>query len=139
MGQISQARTMPEPAADPRVYFAAERTLLAWLRTGIALSPSQKSKLENARKGDYPPTFPLRLMFKDFKLIDQRAMELSLAMPVTTAAAQVAGVEHARQSSGQGDEDFSAVIRTMQQMAGLVEWATIGNEAYVRVPTAASA
>ena len=28
---------MPEPASDPRVYFAAERTMLAWLRTGIAI------------------------------------------------------------------------------------------------------
>ena len=28
---------MPEPACDPRVYFAAERTLLAWLRTGITI------------------------------------------------------------------------------------------------------
>ena len=28
---------MPEPASDPRVYFAAERTILAWLRTGIAI------------------------------------------------------------------------------------------------------
>jgi putative membrane protein len=28
---------MPEPGADPRVYFAAERTLLAWLRTGITI------------------------------------------------------------------------------------------------------
>lgn len=28
---------MPEPATDPRVYFAAERTMLAWLRTGIAI------------------------------------------------------------------------------------------------------
>lgn len=28
---------MSEPAADPRVYFAAERTMLAWLRTGIAI------------------------------------------------------------------------------------------------------
>jgi putative membrane protein len=28
---------MPDRSADPRVYFAAERTLLAWLRTGIAI------------------------------------------------------------------------------------------------------
>jgi putative membrane protein len=27
---------MPEPS-DPRVYFAAERTTLAWLRTGLAI------------------------------------------------------------------------------------------------------
>jgi putative membrane protein len=29
--------TEPIPPGDPRVYFAAERTLLAWLRTGIAI------------------------------------------------------------------------------------------------------
>ncbi len=86
------------------------------------LSPSQKSKLENARTGEYPATFPLRLMFKDFSLVAQRAMELSMAMPVTVAAAQVGAVEHARGYPSQGDEDFSAVIRTMQQMAGVVEW-----------------
>jgi putative membrane protein len=28
---------MPESDSDPRVYFAAERTMLAWLRTGIAI------------------------------------------------------------------------------------------------------
>ena len=28
---------MPEPDKDPRVYFAAERTFLAWIRTGLAL------------------------------------------------------------------------------------------------------
>ena len=27
----------PPPPEDPRVRFAAERTLLAWLRTGLAL------------------------------------------------------------------------------------------------------
>jgi putative membrane protein len=27
----------PEPERDPRLYMAAERTFLAWLRTGIAL------------------------------------------------------------------------------------------------------
>lgn len=28
---------MPENPADPRILFAAERTLLAWIRTGLAL------------------------------------------------------------------------------------------------------
>lgn len=28
---------MSEDAGDPRVYFAAERTLLAWIRTGIGV------------------------------------------------------------------------------------------------------
>ena len=34
---MSDPNSMPEPASDPRVYFAAERTMLAWLRTGIAI------------------------------------------------------------------------------------------------------
>jgi 3-hydroxyisobutyrate dehydrogenase-like beta-hydroxyacid dehydrogenase len=82
------------------------------------LSLSQKSKLEHARTGEYPPTFPLRLMYKDFSLVSQHALELSVAMPSTAAATQVCAVEHARHE-GQEDEDFSAVIRTAQQMAGL--------------------
>jgi putative membrane protein len=28
---------MTEPNEDPRIYFAAERTFLAWIRTGLAL------------------------------------------------------------------------------------------------------
>jgi putative membrane protein len=33
----SRARAPDEPETDPRVYFAAERTLLAWIRTGLAM------------------------------------------------------------------------------------------------------
>lgn len=101
--------------------------LLHVLGESLVLSPSQKSKLDHARTGEYPPTFPLRLMYKDFSLISQRALELSVAMPSTAAAAQICAVEHARHEV-QGDEDFSVVIRTAQQMAGLVE-GTPGAEA----------
>jgi 3-hydroxyisobutyrate dehydrogenase-like beta-hydroxyacid dehydrogenase len=97
--------------------------LLQMLGETTVLSSSQKSKLEHARTGEYPATFPLRLMYKDFSLISQRALELSVPMPSTAAAAQVCAVEHARHGT-QEDEDFSAVIRTAQQMAGLAEGAT---------------
>ena len=95
--------------------------LLHILGESAVLSPSQKSKLDHARTGEYPPTFPLRLMYKDFSLISQRALELSVPMPSTAAAAQVCAVEHAR-ARANDDEDSSAVIRTAEQMAGLKEW-----------------
>src|SRR2546425_1130330 len=76
-------------------------------------SPSQKSKLENARRDEDPAAFPLRLMFKDFGLIAATAMELSGPMPAIAAA------EHARQLAAHSDEDFSVVVRTMERLAGV--------------------
>jgi 3-hydroxyisobutyrate dehydrogenase-like beta-hydroxyacid dehydrogenase len=83
------------------------------------VSPSQKSKLENARKDEYPAAFPLRLMFKDFGLIVATAMELSVPMPATAAAMQVAAAEHARQRTTHRDDDFSVVVQTMERLAGV--------------------
>jgi putative membrane protein len=34
---MSQSESKPPEPLDPRVYFAAERTLLAWVRTGLAM------------------------------------------------------------------------------------------------------
>jgi putative membrane protein len=34
---MAEAPAAGSPEKDPRVYFAAERTLLAWIRTGLAL------------------------------------------------------------------------------------------------------
>lgn len=34
---VSEERPSPIEPPDPRVYYAAERTLLAWIRTGLAL------------------------------------------------------------------------------------------------------
>src|SRR3989441_5439175 len=93
--------------------------LAAVLSETAVVSPSQKSKLENARKDDYPAAFPLRLMFKDFGLIAETAMELSVPMPATAAAVQVAAAEHARQLAAHSDEDFSVVVRAIERVAGV--------------------
>ena len=95
-----------------------ERFLQVLGETAV-VSPSQKSKLENVRKEEYPAAFALRLMFKDFGLIVETAMELSVPMPATAAAVQVAAAEHARQLAAHSDEDFSVVVRAMERSAGV--------------------
>jgi 3-hydroxyisobutyrate dehydrogenase-like beta-hydroxyacid dehydrogenase len=89
--------------------------LLEALAETSVLSPSQRSKFDNIQRDVYPATFPQRLMFKDFGLILQRALELAVAMPATAAAAQVAATEHAREAAAHVDDDLSAVVRAMRQ------------------------
>lgn len=98
--------------------------LLDVLGATVVLSPSQRSKLENVRKDTYPPTFPLRLMLKDFALILDTAMGLSVAMPSTAAAQQVGAAEFARQRADGRGEDFSSVVRAMEQIAQVREMAS---------------
>jgi 3-hydroxyisobutyrate dehydrogenase-like beta-hydroxyacid dehydrogenase len=95
--------------------------LLDLLGSTVVLSPSQKSKLENVREDTYPPTFPLRLMLKDFGLILDTAQSLAVAMPATAAAQQVCAAEAARQRASARDEDFSSVVRAMEEIASLAE------------------
>jgi len=110
---LAEAVALGVKAGLPR-----ERFLQVLGETAV-VSPSQKAKLENVRKDEYPPAFALRLMFKDFGLIVETAMELSVPMPATAAAVQVAAAEHARQLAAHIDEDFSAVVRAMERLAGV--------------------
>jgi 3-hydroxyisobutyrate dehydrogenase len=109
---LAEAVALGVKAGLPR-----ERFLQVLGETAV-VSPSQKAKLENVRKDAYPPAFALRLMFKDFGLIVETAMELSVPMPATAAAVQVAAAEHARQLASHSDEDFSVVVRAMERLAG---------------------
>jgi 3-hydroxyisobutyrate dehydrogenase-like beta-hydroxyacid dehydrogenase len=103
-------------ALGMKVGLPREQFLQALGETAV-VSPSQKSKLENARTNEYPVAFPQRLMFKDFGLILETAMEWSVPMPATAAAVQVAAMERARQLAAHTDEDFSVIIRAMQRLA----------------------
>jgi 3-hydroxyisobutyrate dehydrogenase-like beta-hydroxyacid dehydrogenase len=92
-----------------------ERALLFdTLAKTAVVAPAHMGKLATAKKNDYAPQFPVRLMHKDFLLIGASAAKLGVAMPATVEAAKIAAAES---SSGQ-EEDFSAVIRAVEQMAG---------------------
>ena len=110
---LAEAIALGVKAGLPR-----ERFLQVLGETAV-VSPSQTSKLENARKDEYPAAFALRLMFKDFGLILETAMELSVSMPATAAAVQVAAAEHARQLAAHSEEDFSVVVRAMERLAAV--------------------
>ncbi len=63
-------------------------------------------------------------MCKDFGLILDAATGLSVAMPMTVAAQEVCAAEFARQRLDGRNEDFSSVVRAMEQMAQVPERAT---------------
>jgi len=79
------------------------------------VAPAHAGKLATAKRNDYVPQFPIRLMSKDFGLVLTAAAECGLSMPATEAAAVVSSAE----AETGGEEDFSAVIRRMEQQVGL--------------------
>jgi 3-hydroxyisobutyrate dehydrogenase len=85
--------------------------LLDTLAKTAVVAPAHAGKLASAQKHDYAPQFPIRLMRKDFGLIVAAAARSGLSMPATEAAAAVNFAEAVRGS----EEDFSAVIRRMEQ------------------------
>jgi 3-hydroxyisobutyrate dehydrogenase-like beta-hydroxyacid dehydrogenase len=87
--------------------------LLDTLVKTAVVAPAHTGKIANARKDDYPPQFPVRLMHKDFGLVLAAAARSGLSMPATEAAAAI----NAAEAASGGEEDFSAVIRRMERGA----------------------
>jgi 3-hydroxyisobutyrate dehydrogenase-like beta-hydroxyacid dehydrogenase len=89
--------------------------LLDVLAKTAVVAPAHAGKLATAKRNDYAPQFPIRLMYKDFGLVLTAAAQYGLSMPATEAAAVVNSAE----AESGGEEDFSAVIRRMEQQVGL--------------------
>jgi 3-hydroxyisobutyrate dehydrogenase-like beta-hydroxyacid dehydrogenase len=79
------------------------------------IAPAHVGKLARVATNDYTPQFPLRLMNKDFQLILKAAAQEHLPMPVTEAAFRVNADELAHND----EEDFSAVLRRMEEFASI--------------------
>jgi 3-hydroxyisobutyrate dehydrogenase len=91
-----------------------ERLLEVLSKTAV-IAPAHVGKLARAALNDYSPQFPLRLMNKDFQLILEAAVQEHLPMPATEAAFRVNSDELAQND----EEDFSAVLRRMEEVAGI--------------------
>jgi 3-hydroxyisobutyrate dehydrogenase-like beta-hydroxyacid dehydrogenase len=59
-------------------------------------------------KGEYKPSFPLRLMHKDLSLALDLANQLGVALPATAVAREV---YNAVKGEAKEDLDYSAVMR----------------------------
>jgi 3-hydroxyisobutyrate dehydrogenase-like beta-hydroxyacid dehydrogenase len=89
--------------------------LLDVLGQTAVIAPSQKAKLDNVRRSEYPTAFALRLMYKDFRLILREATDFAVSMPATAVAQQLCAAEYARRR----EEDYSAVVALMENLAAV--------------------
>jgi 3-hydroxyisobutyrate dehydrogenase len=105
---IAEATALGQKAGLPK------EKLIEVLGQTAVVAPAHKGKLANAVKGEYSTTFSLAMMYKDFGLILNEAAERMVPMPITAIARQMCAAEMARGI----DEDYSAVIRLMEEMAG---------------------
>jgi 3-hydroxyisobutyrate dehydrogenase-like beta-hydroxyacid dehydrogenase len=109
MQAIAEAVVLGEKAVLDR-----ERLLEVLSKTAV-IAPAHLGKLARTAVNDYSPQFPLRLMNKDFQLILEAAAQEHLLMPATEAAFRVNSDELANND----EEDFSAVLRRMEEVAGV--------------------
>jgi 3-hydroxyisobutyrate dehydrogenase len=87
--------------------------LLDVLGETSVVSPAQRAKMENVRRDEYAPAFPVRLMLKDIGLILRLAQTLSVPLPALAAAQRV----YALANASNPEEDFSAAVRALERLA----------------------
>jgi 3-hydroxyisobutyrate dehydrogenase len=109
MQAIAEAVVLGEKSGLDR-----ERLLEVLSQTAL-IAPAHLGKLARVAANDYTPQFPLRLMNKDFQLILKAAADRHISMPVTEAAFRV----NADELPYANEEDFSAVLRRMEEVAGI--------------------
>jgi 3-hydroxyisobutyrate dehydrogenase len=109
MQAIAEAVVLGEKAGLDR------DTLLEVLSKTAVIAPAHVGKLARVALNDFSPQFPLRLMNKDFQLILRAAAQEQVPMPATETAFRVNSAELAKND----EEDFSAVLRRMEELAGI--------------------
>jgi 3-hydroxyisobutyrate dehydrogenase-like beta-hydroxyacid dehydrogenase len=82
--------------------------LIEVMQSSMARSGVLDVKAPNLLKGEYTPSFPLRLMYKDISLALDLAHELGVTLPAASAAHETYGKV---QAAAKEDLDYSAVMK----------------------------
>jgi 3-hydroxyisobutyrate dehydrogenase len=82
--------------------------LIEVLQSSMARSGVLDVKAPNLLKGEYAPSFPLRLMYKDISLALDLAAKLGVVLPAASAARETYGKVKA---AAKEDLDYSAVMK----------------------------
>jgi 3-hydroxyisobutyrate dehydrogenase-like beta-hydroxyacid dehydrogenase len=82
--------------------------LIEVMQSSMARSGVLDVKAPNLLKGEYAPSFPLRLMYKDVSLALDLAKELGVTLPAVTAARETYGSVKA---AAKEDLDYPAVMK----------------------------
>jgi 3-hydroxyisobutyrate dehydrogenase-like beta-hydroxyacid dehydrogenase len=86
--------------------------LVSVMQASMGRAPVLDVKAPVMLKQDYKPSFPLRLMYKDIKLVMELANQLGVKLPAGAAAHEVYG---AVMSAAKEDVDYAAVARYWQK------------------------
>jgi 3-hydroxyisobutyrate dehydrogenase-like beta-hydroxyacid dehydrogenase len=83
-------------------------SLVEVMQSSMARSGVLDVKAPNLLKGEYPPSFPLRLMHKDLSLALELANQIGVALPATAAARETYSYV---KGAAKEDLDYSAVMK----------------------------
>lgn len=89
--------------------------MLRVIESGGMSSPLYKAKGGAILNGDFAKRFPVSLAFKDLSLALDAAGDACVPLPATAAAREMYS---AAMAHGLGDEDFAAVMKIMERLAG---------------------
>lgn len=91
-------------------------TMVETIGNGGLSSPFYTAKGKAIRKGDFEKNFPVNLMLKDLVLALDTARESGVALPQTAINREMFTAANAK---GLGDEDMAAVIKILEEIAGV--------------------
>jgi 3-hydroxyisobutyrate dehydrogenase len=92
------------------------RKVVEAIRGGAASSWVLDNRSKNVIDNTYPLGFRVRLHQKDLKIALDTARELGVTLPATALVAQI---ENGLTAQGYGDDDISALGRSIRKQSGL--------------------